>query len=38
MMYPPSYAMDATASGGGPSTMLPQIVTGSPEAILSHVE
>lgn len=37
MMYPPSYAMDATASGGGPSTVLPQIVTGSPEAILSHV-
>ncbi|MEO9240564.1 MAG: hypothetical protein ABI418_21035 [Jatrophihabitantaceae bacterium] len=37
MMFPPSYAMDATASGGGPSTVLPQIVTGSPEAILSHV-
>lgn len=37
MMYPPSYAMDATASGGGPSTVLPQIVTGSPEAIGSHV-
>lgn len=37
MMYPPSYAMDATASGGGPGTVLPQIVTGSPEAILSHV-
>ena len=37
MMYPPSYAMDATAGSGGPSTILPQIVTGSPEAILAHV-
>jgi uncharacterized protein YukE len=37
MMYPPSYAMDATAGSGGPSTILPQIVTGSPETILAHV-
>ncbi|MGI8667550.1 MAG: WXG100 family type VII secretion target, partial [Jatrophihabitans sp.] len=37
MMFPPSYAMDATAASGGPSTVLPQIVTGSPETILAHV-
>ncbi len=35
--FPNSSAMDATASGGGPITMLPQIVTGQPEQILSHV-
>ncbi|WP_239077117.1 WXG100 family type VII secretion target [Actinocatenispora rupis] len=29
--------MDATAAGGGPITMLPRIVTGQPESILSHV-
>jgi uncharacterized protein YukE len=34
---PPSFAMDATAAGGGPSTMLPSIATGSPAQISSHV-
>ncbi|WP_158888449.1 WXG100 family type VII secretion target [Amycolatopsis anabasis] len=29
--------MDATASSGGPITILPQIVTGSPEQIFKHV-
>jgi len=29
--------MDATSSGGGPITFLPQIVSGSPEAIAAHV-
>ncbi|KAA2266471.1 hypothetical protein F0L68_01620 [Solihabitans fulvus] len=34
--FPNSGAMDATAAGG-PITFLPQIVTGSPEQIASHV-
>jgi hypothetical protein len=37
MMYPPSYAMDATAASGGPITILPQIMTGSPQSILGHM-
>lgn len=37
MIIPNSSAMDATAASGGPSTMLPQIVTGQPTAIASHV-
>jgi len=35
-MYPISSAMDATASCGGPMTVLPQIVTGQPEEIARH--
>jgi len=38
MSFPSSGAMDAMAGGGGPSTILPQIVTGQPSQILSHVE
>ncbi|WP_037367117.1 WXG100 family type VII secretion target [Amycolatopsis orientalis] len=37
MLFPNSSAMDATASGGGPITVLPQIVTGQPEQIAKHV-
>ncbi|WP_020657683.1 WXG100 family type VII secretion target [Amycolatopsis benzoatilytica] len=37
MFFPNSSAMDATASGGGPITVLPQIVTGQPEQIAKHV-
>jgi hypothetical protein len=37
MMYPPSYAMDATAASGGPITILPQIMTSSPQSILGHM-
>ncbi|BCJ33627.1 hypothetical protein Athai_11300 [Actinocatenispora thailandica] len=35
--FPNSSAMDATAAGGGPITMLPLIVTGQPAQILQHV-
>lgn len=39
MFTPPvSAAMDATAASGGPSTILPQIITGSPEQILQQAE
>jgi uncharacterized protein YukE len=34
--FPNSSAMDATASSGGPSTFLPQIVTGQPQQIAQH--
>jgi hypothetical protein len=34
--FPNSSAMDATASSGGPITVLPQIVTGQPEQIARH--
>jgi len=34
--FPNSSAMDATASSGGPSTFLFQIVTGQPEQIAQH--
>ncbi|MGC7099847.1 WXG100 family type VII secretion target [Amycolatopsis lurida] len=37
MYFPNSSAMDATASSGGPITILPQIVSGSPEQIAKHV-
>ena len=37
MFFPNSSAMDATASSGGPITVLPQILTGSPEQIAKHV-
>ncbi|MEC3978331.1 WXG100 family type VII secretion target [Amycolatopsis sp. H20-H5] len=37
LTFPNSSAMDATASSGGPITMLPQIVTGQPEQIAKHV-
>jgi uncharacterized protein YukE len=37
MPFPPSYAMDACAAGGGPCTMLPSIATGSPTQISAHV-
>lgn len=37
MIFPNSSAMDATASSGGPITVLPQILTGSPEQIAKHV-
>ncbi|WP_410660710.1 WXG100 family type VII secretion target [Amycolatopsis sp. lyj-112] len=37
LTYPNSSAMDATASSGGPITVLPQIVTGQPEQIAKHV-
>jgi uncharacterized protein YukE len=36
-VIPPSAAMDVTAAGGGPVTMLPSIATGSPEQISSHI-
>ncbi|HEY3753717.1 MAG TPA: hypothetical protein VGL80_31385 [Pseudonocardiaceae bacterium] len=36
MFFPNSSAMDATASSGGPSTFLPQIVTGQPAQIAQH--
>jgi uncharacterized protein YukE len=37
MFTPPnSSAMDATAGSGGPSTILPQIITGNQPAIASH--
>lgn len=35
--FPNSSAMDATASSGGPITVLPQILTGQPEQIAKHV-
>ena len=34
--FPNSSAMDATASSGGPSTFLPQILTGQPAQIAEH--
>ncbi|HEX4705993.1 MAG TPA: WXG100 family type VII secretion target [Pseudonocardiaceae bacterium] len=34
--FPPSAAMDATASSGGPGTFLFQIVTGQPQQIAQH--
>jgi uncharacterized protein YukE len=34
--FPNSSAMDATASSGGPSTFLPQILTGQPAQIAQH--
>jgi len=34
--FPNSSAMDATASSGGPSTFLMQIVTGQPQQIAQH--
>jgi uncharacterized protein YukE len=37
LTFPNSSAMDATASSGGPITILPQIVTGQPEQIAHHV-
>ncbi len=37
LTFPNSSAMDATASSGGPITILPQIVTGRPEQIAKHV-
>ncbi|UMP00274.1 hypothetical protein [Amycolatopsis sp. EV170708-02-1] len=37
LTYPNSSAMDATASSGGPITILPQILTGQPEQIAKHV-
>jgi uncharacterized protein YukE len=37
VIFPNSSAMDATASSGGPITVLPQIFTGSPEQIAQHV-
>lgn len=37
LTFPNSSAMDATASSGGPITILPQIVTGQPEQIAKHV-
>jgi hypothetical protein len=37
VLFPNSSAMDATASSGGPITVLPQILTGSPEQIAKHV-
>ncbi|MET9260244.1 hypothetical protein [Amycolatopsis sp. NPDC004079] len=37
MFFPNSSAMDATATSGGPITVLPQIVTGQPEQIAKHV-
>jgi uncharacterized protein YukE len=37
LTFPNSSAMDATASSGGPITILPQIVTGQPEQIARHV-
>jgi len=37
VFFPNSSAMDATASSGGPITVLPQILTGSPEQIAKHV-
>lgn len=37
LSFPNSSAMDATASSGGPITILPEIVTGSPEQIAKHV-
>lgn len=37
LTFPNSSAMDATASSGGPITILPQIVTGQPEQITKHV-
>ncbi|QKV79125.1 WXG100 family type VII secretion target [Amycolatopsis sp. Hca4] len=37
LTFPNSSAMDATASSGGPITILPQIVTGQPEQIAMHV-
>ncbi|WP_328644221.1 hypothetical protein OHS58_25320 [Amycolatopsis sp. NBC_00348] len=37
LTFPNSSAMDATASSGGPITILPQIVTGQPEQIAQHV-
>jgi hypothetical protein len=36
LTFPNSSAMDATASSGGPITILPQIVTGQPEQIAKH--
>jgi uncharacterized protein YukE len=36
MFFPNSSAMDATASSGGPSTFLPQILTGQPTQIAQH--
>ncbi|WP_020671514.1 WXG100 family type VII secretion target [Amycolatopsis nigrescens] len=38
MSFPDSRAMDATASYGGPSSLLPQIYTASPEQIFGHVD
>ncbi|MFF0148134.1 hypothetical protein ATK36_1497 [Amycolatopsis sulphurea] len=35
--FPNSSAMDATASSGGPITVLPQILTGQPDQIAQHV-
>jgi hypothetical protein len=37
VFFPNSSAMDATASVGGPITVLPQILTGSPDQIAKHV-
>jgi uncharacterized protein YukE len=37
VIFPNSSAMDATATSGGPITVLPQIFTGSPEQIAQHV-
>src|SRR5436305_1006532 len=37
LTFPNSSAMDATASSGGPITVLPQIVGGQPEQIAKHV-
>ncbi|HEY4021955.1 MAG TPA: hypothetical protein VGM75_24940 [Pseudonocardiaceae bacterium] len=34
--FPNSSAMDVAAAGGGPITMLPQIITGQPEQIAAH--
>ncbi|HEX4220907.1 MAG TPA: hypothetical protein VHZ97_00945 [Pseudonocardiaceae bacterium] len=34
--FPNSSAMDIAAAGGGPITMLPQIITGQPEQIAAH--
>jgi uncharacterized protein YukE len=36
-MIPDSSAMNVTAAGGGPITVLPTIITGSPEQIAAHV-
>jgi uncharacterized protein YukE len=34
--FPNSSAMDIASAGGGPITMLPQIITGAPEQIAAH--
>jgi uncharacterized protein YukE len=36
LAYPNSSAMDFAAAGGGPITILPQIITGQPEQIAAH--